>query len=241
MRENDWPVQWSFTWATMTEPIVTTPYNPAQPADANLVALGAGNQIRISNDFASSWPSALTLMLPARAGSVYSLRFASAKRLYAGTSRGQVFRADLAGKRWTLTRNDNAARGPHGLIGLISDVEVDWADPSHDAIYVAFGGQGDPRRVWRFDGTAWSARSGSGANTLLDVEHNAIVVDPVAPSNVYVAADLGVWHSQDAGQSWAAMRGGLPEAAVFDLQIHPTQRLLRAATYGRGLYEFPLD
>ena len=32
-----------------------------------------------------------------------------------------------------------------------------------------------------------------------------------------------------------------PDAPVFDLQIHPTQRLLRASTHGRGLYEFRLD
>jgi hypothetical protein len=37
------------------------------------------------------------------------------------------------------------------------------------------------------------------------------------------------------------MENGLPDAPVFDLQIHPTQRLLRAATHGRGVYEFPLD
>ena len=32
-----------------------------------------------------------------------------------------------------------------------------------------------------------------------------------------------------------------PDAPVFDLQIHPTQRLLRATTHGRGLFEYPLD
>ena len=33
---------------------------------------------------------------------------------------------------------------------------------------------------------------------------------------------------------------GLPDAPVYDLQIHPTQRLLRAATHGRGIYELAL-
>jgi len=27
---------------------------------------------------------------------------------------------------------------------------------------------------------------------------------------------------------------------VFDLQIHPTQRLLRAATHGRGIFEMSI-
>ena len=76
---------------------------------------------------------------------------------------------------------------------------------------------------------------------LLDVEHNAIVVDREAPDNVYVGVDIGVWRSPNRGQAWEPLPNGLPDAPVFDLQIHPTRRLLRASTHGRGLYEFPLD
>jgi hypothetical protein len=67
------------------------------------------------------------------------------------------------------------------------------------------------------------------------------VVDPTAPQNLYVGADIGVWHSPDAGANWAPLQNGLPDAPVFDLQLHPTQRLLRAATYGRGVYELALE
>ena len=76
---------------------------------------------------------------------------------------------------------------------------------------------------------------------MLDVEHNAIVVDRLRPDHVYVGADIGVWHSPDRGQTWEPMPNGLPDAPVFDLQIHPTQRLLRATTHGRGMFEYALD
>jgi hypothetical protein len=62
----------------------------------------------------------------------------------------------------------------------------------------------------------------------------------LSPNNVYVGADIGVWHSADGGLNWEPFENGLPDAPVFDLQIHPTQRLLRAATHGRGVYEIPL-
>jgi hypothetical protein len=65
-------------------------------------------------------------------------------------------------------------------------------------------------------------------------------VDPAAPNNVYVGADIGVWHSPDRGLNWHPLENGLPDAPVFDLQMHPTQRLLRAATHGRGVYEIPI-
>jgi hypothetical protein len=79
----------------------------------------------------------------------------------------------------------------------------------------------------------------AGQNTL-NVEHNAILADPAAPDNVYTGADIGVWHSADRGLTWEPLENGLPDSPVYDLLIRPTQRLLRAATHGRGIYELAL-
>jgi hypothetical protein len=238
-----WNPVWNFGWVTMTQPIVGTPYNPAVPAEAERVAVGAGQMVFVSNNFATSWPPGQQFTLPGGAaiGDVFALSFASPSRLFIGTSRGAMFRADLSGSTWTVSRFDNAPAGPLGLTGLITDVAVDWADPLLRSVYVSFGGLGDRRRVWWFDGTRWQPRSGTpGANDLLDVEHNALAVDRAAPNNVYVGADIGVWHSDDGGLNWQPLQNGLPDAPVFDLQIHPSQRLLRAATHGRGIYEIAL-
>jgi hypothetical protein len=237
-----WDTAWDFPWATMTQPIVSPPFDPDRPADADVVAVGAGELVFVSEDFAASWPEALAFELPPGSGSVFALAFASATRLFIGTTQGRVFRADRSAGGWTLGRLDDAAAGPLGLVGLIADVAVDWTDASLASAYVAFGGLGDRRRVWHWDGTRWAVRSGlDGATGLLDIEHNALVVDRAAPDHVYAAADIGVWHSPDRGQTWAPLQNGLPDAPVFDLQIHPTQRLLRAATHGRGVYEISLD
>ena len=240
---DDWAPVWNFGWASMTQPIVGAPYNPAQPTEAGIVAVGAGALVFVSSNFATSWPTSQRIALPggSASGDVFALAFASPSRLFIGTTRGRVYRADRSGAGWSLTRLDDAAAGSIGLEGLITDVAVDWADPNLGSIYVAFGGIGDRRRVWWFDGTQWHVRSGTaGGSDLLDVEHNALVVDPVVPNNVYVGADIGVWHSPDGGVNWNPLQNGLPDAPVFDLQIHPTQRLLRAATHGRGLYEIAL-
>jgi hypothetical protein len=236
---NSWSAR-EFPWSSMTEPIVSPPYNPTKPADANLVALGSGQSIYMSTDFGASWLTANIVPIPTNGG-IFAMRFASASRLFVGTTVGEVFRLDRTPGKWNVSRLDDVAGGPLGLHGLVSDVAVDWADPSLASIYLTFGGAGDRRRVWHFDGTRWEARSGStGANNLLDVEHNAIAVDRAAPDNVYVGADIGVWHSPDRGASWEPLPNGLPDAPVFDVQIHPTRRLLRASTHGRGLYEYQL-
>jgi photosystem II stability/assembly factor-like uncharacterized protein len=237
-----WLTQWDFPWATMTQPIVGAPFDSANSADAGLVAVGAGQMVFVSDDFAASWPMDFTIPGGNAAGQIFALTFASPTRLFIGTTRGQVFQADRSGSTWSLTRLDNVAAGPIGLEGLITDIAIDWADSTLASVYLSFGGMGDPRRVWWFDGTKWEVRSGAaGGNNLLDVEHNALVVDRAAPNNVYVGADIGVWHSSDGGQNWSPLQNGLPDAPVFDLQLHPTQRLLRAATHGRGLFEIPLD
>jgi photosystem II stability/assembly factor-like uncharacterized protein len=235
-----------FGWPTMTQPIVGPPYSPSQPADAEFVALGAGNKVHLSQDFGETWPN--SVQIPTNA-LIFAIAIASLSHFYVGTTAGEVFRLNRSGNAWTVTRLDDADAGPLGLRGLISDIVVDWSDASLDAMYISFGGVGergieDYRHVWHFDGARWEARSGPadhGGNKLLDVVHNAMAVDRAAPHNIYVGADIGVWHSRDHGQNWFPLPNGLPDAPVYDLQVHPTRRLLRAATHGRGLYEYPLD
>jgi hypothetical protein len=135
---------WEFGWATMTQPVVTTPYNPDTPAEAGIVAVGAGNLVFVSPDFGTTWPMNQRIDLGANSGDAFALAFASPDRLFIGTATGQVFRADRNGNGWSLTRIDDAAAGPLGVAGLISDIGVDWGDGTLNSIYVAFGGAGAP-------------------------------------------------------------------------------------------------
>jgi hypothetical protein len=83
------------------------------------------------------------------------------------------------------------------------------------SIYIAFGGTGDYRHVWHFDGSQWQQRSGPAAGSLdsfLDVQANAIAADPAQPAHLYVGADIGVWQSIDGGATWASFSEGLPDA-----------------------------
>jgi hypothetical protein len=234
--EASFSVVLSPSWIVMAEPLAGTPYKPASPTDADTVAFGAGTSLYISTDFGATWGAAIALPQ-----NIFALAFASPTRLYVGTTLGQVYRFDKSGATWSQTRIDNVAAGALPISGLITDIEIDPADATGASVYITFGGAGDRRHVWHFDGTAWQDRSGPIAAGLIDVEHNAIVADSLNPSTLYVGCDVGVWQSADSGGTWAPMENGLPDAAVLDLQIHPTARLLRAATHGRSMFEYKLD
>jgi hypothetical protein len=240
-------------------PLVGTPRNPHAPQEAEVVAFG-GRRLWLSTNFGSTWNSLLTNdidivddhspdALPQpddddddeKKNHFLSLVFASAHRLYGGTTIGEVYRYNKAGAKWTR-RQINAAPLPTG--GAITSIVVDPADQSGDSIYVTLGGHGDYRHVWHFDGHVWEPRSGPAANPdkrLLDIQHNAIVVDPDHPQHLYVGADIGIWRSTDGGLHWDTFSAGLPDAAVLDLKLHEQGRLLRAATHGRGVFEYRLD
>ncbi|MDX6384773.1 MAG: hypothetical protein QOK48_2346 [Blastocatellia bacterium] len=109
--------------------------------------------------------------------------------------------------------------------------------------YFAPAGQG----IWKI--TNLVAASGASpaapvwaaaANGLPSIPVNALVIDPINSNNLYAGTDIGVYSSTDGGANWVPFGTGLPRSAVFDLQIQPSFRLLRAATHGRGVWETPL-
>lgn len=237
-------------------PLVGAPFDPARPETADLIAFG-GVRVWISREFGANWqaiPGGEALPGVAGAAALAScLAFATPERLYAGALLrrladpsdvvgGRVFRFDLDPRVGTWRRfrldADPLPNVP------VTDIAVDPEDPTGLSIYVTLGGHEDFRHVWHHDGTAWTARSGPAdgdLSSLLNAQHNAILVDPDHHGHLYAAADIGVWRSTDSGRTWSPFAAGLPEAAVLDLVLYRPRRLLIAATHGRGAFEFPLD
>ncbi|WP_019501265.1 PQQ-binding-like beta-propeller repeat protein [Pseudanabaena sp. PCC 6802] len=227
-------------------PIAGTPHNPSNPSEADIVAFGS---IRpwISTTFGGGWQSIPnnTLAGDSLNERIRSLAFASATKLYAGTMSGGVYRFEQSGGTWTRTQiNTLGGTSSLPLTVPVTDIAIDLADATGNSIYITFGGIGDYRHVWHFDGTQWQQRSGPAAgnpNSLLAVQANAIVVDPANTSHIYVGADIGIWRSTDGGANWSTFSEGLPDAAVIDMKLHADRRLLRASTHGRGVFERTLD
>lgn len=68
----------------------------------------------------------------------------------------------------------------------------------------------------------------------------SVVIDHSSSSNIYVGCEIGVYYKSDVDTTWTLYNTDLPNVAVRELEIQWGSNTLRAATWGRGLYEGPL-
>jgi hypothetical protein len=133
----------------------------------------------------------------------------------------------------------------------ISSVALDTADASGNTAYVTvMGFTGGAGHVWQTTnaGASWVDFTGTGANALPDSPVNAVVIDSSAQI-VYVGTDVGIFQSPTSAAAWTevgplpgTISGFLPNVAVTALSLFNSgcQKLLRASTYGRGIWQFNL-
>ncbi len=158
----------------------------------------------------------------------------------------------LASSFANVTLNGPGGNSINGSEFPISSVAIDSSDATGNTAYVTvMGFTGGPGHVWQTTnaGANWVDFSGTGANAIPDSPANAVVVDPVAHL-VYVGTDVGVFQSSTSAAAWSEVgpipgptsTGFLPNVAVTALAIFNSggKKLLRASTYGRGVWQFNL-
>ncbi|HEX6689259.1 MAG TPA: hypothetical protein VF085_11450 [Solirubrobacterales bacterium] len=202
-------------------------FYPPLEANGSLVAK-AGEVVYLSKDSGDSWDS---VPLPptgdGKSSIASALAIPDADRVLVGTIRGDVFRIDAAGAGWSapvkLARPND---------GWISDLLVDADTPARYWVTVS-----NPGSVFRSDdeGAGWTDVTAN----LPAMPVNAIVSDPADRARVWVACDVGVFESRDAGGSWSVYGAGLPNALAEDLAVYGSGagRLLRVGTRSRGVWE----
>jgi hypothetical protein len=118
-------------------------------------------------------------------------------------------------------------------------------------------GSTDETCLYFVDGTPGEFRpTGLRAQLTVPDPAHAVVVDPTAPTTVYVGTVSGVWRGESAStvpaapapvpHAWTLLANGLPDALVQDLSIFHDPavpdgpRLLRAGLQSRGVWELDL-
>ncbi len=153
---------------------------------------------------------------------------------------------------WTITQPVHPTGGTPRLLGP-SSIDFPPVTPAGkqpgDVFIGAFTGvmnmnAGPPPdsagRLYRTTdgGQTWTSIVGADpAHQLPNVPVYVVKYDPVTPTTIYAGTDIGVYITTDDGATWNRMGDNFPMVPVRDLYVAKNQDFIRAATYGRGLWE----
>ncbi len=248
------PANGGSTWSSSGNSISTPLSGPANSMCAGsnglIRSVGAGGATKLT---ASPSTSGSPVLYAGLAGSNDGGSNAFGGHFYRTTQ------ANLAngGTQWTdvtagTVTNDTANNGRFNPFSFdVSSISIDPGDPSGLTVYATVMGFNTPIVYRSTDGAA------SWANISANLPYapvNAVVVDPNDSSVVYVGSDTGVYVTSNVtscaaanAQCWSVYGTALPNAPVTKLVASTAFALpgngagvLRAGTYGRGIWQLPL-
>ncbi len=138
------------------------------------------------------------------------------------SSGNKIYRTTDGGTTWT-----NIATGLGSL--TINGIAVHNSSPdkvavatSSSRIYTSING-----------GTTWTNITGNFPS----VSARCLVYQNDASEALYVGTNTGVYYKDNTMTNWISFATGLPIVGVNELEIHYGSNKIRAATYGRGIWE----
>jgi PKD repeat protein len=151
--------------------------------------------------------------------------------LYAARYDNRLFRTDNAHDA-TVTWTSLTANLPES--GWVADLECHPTNP--DVVYLSMN-----NKIFKSTdrGMTWTNISG----TLPNVTYSSIAYYKNSNEGLYVSSNMGVFFKDGTMSDWVMFSDGLPvDASINETEIwyHPTdpaQDVIRAGTYGRGLWE----
>lgn len=138
---------------------------------------------------------------------------------------------------------------------MTSDLGVNWnpidnpsdlnitsitVDPTNTMqVWITCGGYTSSKKIYYSanSGATWSNWSSGLPNTVV----NTSLFEAGSNDKIYIGTDAGVFVRDSANPTWTLVGTGLPNTAVTDLEIFYPTSMLRAGTYGRGIWETNVD
>lgn len=212
------------TLKTLTGGYWVTPFMQ-DPIDANTIYAG-GTYLEKSIDGGTTW----TNISPSN-GQVrwFDVARTNNQIIYYVTS-SAIYKTIDGGTNWTNVS---------GTVPTTTHlcVHIDVNDP--DKVYVTLASTSTNQVYYTSNGgTTWTNIS-SG---LPSISANTIVTQIGLTDAAYCGTDLGVYYRNPAiSTTWQPYNTGLPSIPVRDLEIQYNTGKIRAATFGRSIWESPLD
>jgi photosystem II stability/assembly factor-like uncharacterized protein len=217
--QNIKPVSYEGAW--------NTPYE-MHSINNNLIVIGY-NEVYRSTSGGASWDSISFNLLN---GAIRTIALAQSNEdyIYAATYSKIKVTKD-AGVSWTYIKP--------GLANYnMTDIAV--ATNNADRAWVTFSDYNNIHKVYETNdaGSSWTNISG---NNLPGLPVNCIVYQGGANDDLYIGTDVGVYYKDNTMTEWMPFNNGLPNVIVKELEIHYDNGTISAATFGRGVWESPLN
>ncbi|MGH1365445.1 MAG: FlgD immunoglobulin-like domain containing protein [Calditrichia bacterium] len=155
----------------------------------------------------------------------------SSQTIYAGYTSSLSVTQD-GGANWT-----NITSGLPAGAAALTYVAVSNVNP--DKVWATFSGFSNGNKV--FESTDAGASWTNISRNLPNIPVNCVVQQQNANDALYVGTDNGIYYRRPGTGDWEAYNTNLPNVIVQELEIHYASQKLRAATYGRGIWESPLS
>lgn len=167
------------------------------------------------------------------AGNLTSLALANSNQNVIYTANGSnIFRTVNGGNSW-IEISGNLPNKPITYIAIHpNDENIAWI--THSGFSSSSG-----EKVFKTTdgGLNWINVTGN----LPDMPVNCVAIDPIFPNHVYIGTDLGIFLSVTGGGNWQDFSNGLPNVVVEEIELHYPSGKVRAAAFGRGLWESNLE
>lgn len=137
-----------------------------------------------------------------------------------------VYRSSNNGSSWTDITSGLSSGGG------ISSIETHPTDPNQ--VWVTNGAGSNSRIYHSIDaGATWTDITGN----LPAIRVNVIKYETGSNNGTYIGTDIGIYYRDDNTVNWIPFMNQLPNVIVNDLEINTPTGLIRAGTYGRGVWE----
>lgn len=125
--------------------------------------------------------------------------------------------------------------------GLPNSTVQDIAfDPNDDdviiVVFATYQNNGDKVFLTSDGGSSWT----NITNNLGNMPVRSVVIDHSNDSHIYLGAEIGIYTMPMNGSTWSLYNTDFPNTTTLELEINNGSNTLKAATWGRGLWEYAL-
>lgn len=206
-----------FVWPLEMDPLVPT-----------TIFAGYGN-IYKSTDQGDNWTNLTNEADVTKPYTWISVAPSNTMTIYAIRQSSEIKRSTDGGMTWTTLTPPNMGTAK------ITSIEASLTD--HTKVYLTYGNYDAGAKVYvsTNSGNSWTNISTGIPNIPIFT-----IAEKATSGDLYIGTQLGVYELTGGAGTWSAFNTNLPAVAVRELDINEGSSVLRAASFGRGIWKSSL-